>query len=496
MLTMLGSPRKWCDGLTRRETLKAGALTALGGLTLVDLLRGEEAAAGKAKPGKAKNVIVLYLLGGAATQDMWDMKPDAPSEVRGEFKPVATNVPGINICELMPQMTKWMHKAAIVRSVNHKAGCHNTLPSYTALEEAISNNTSTKDSYPPSMGSVCEYLQDTGTMPRALPRGSLAGTEVNTELPAYVYMPCYLGWGQNIVRPGPYGGFLGHRYDALTTECKPFGDESAPKAAPGTPRVVRGMPLLPHSTLPQEITLDRLSQRRGLMEQMDSEMRRLESAFSVSQHSRLKEQAYGMLTSSKARQAFDLSGEDPKTLDRYGRTLFGHSTLIARRLVESGVRFVNVTWDLFWDRLQIDYDAWDTHTKNFSILKENKLPNFDQTVSALLEDLTNRGLLDETLIVVKSEMGRTPKINGNAGRDHWTYCYSNVFFGGGVTGGTLYGSSDSQAAYVKDKPVSTSDICATVYQALGIPSTTTVPDRSGRPVSILHGGRAIEEILS
>jgi hypothetical protein len=275
MLTMLGSPRKCCDGLTRRETLKAGALTVLGGLTLTDLLRAEEAAGPKAKPGKAKNVIVLYLLGGAATQDMWDMKPDAPAEVRGEFKPVATNVPGINICELMPQMTKWMHKAAIVRSVNHKAGCHNTLPSYTALEEAISNNTSTKDSYPPSMGSVCEYLQENGAMPPPLPRGSLAGQQVNNELPAYVYMPCYLGWGQNIVRPGPFGGFLGHRYDALTTECKPYYDEGAAKPAPGSPQIVRGMPLLPQSTLPQEITLDRLSQRRGLMEQMDSEMRRL-----------------------------------------------------------------------------------------------------------------------------------------------------------------------------------------------------------------------------
>lgn len=490
MLTMLGSPRRCCDGITRRETLKAGALTALGGLSLVDLLHAQENAGARKRTGKAKNVIVLYLLGGAATQDMWDMKPDAPAEVRGEFKPVATNVPGIQICELLPQMTKWMHKGAIVRSVNHKAGCHNTLPSYTGHEEALSNITITKDSYPPSMGSVCEYLQESGALP-----APVGAKEAGSELPAYVYMPCYLGWGQNIRRPGPYGGFLGRRFDALTTECNPFGDETAPKAAPGAPRVVRGVPLLPQSTLPKEITLDRLSQRRGLMEQMDSEMRRLESAFSVSQHSRLKEQAYGMLTSSKARQAFDLAGEDPKTLDRYGRTLFGHSTLIARRLVESGVRFINVTWDLFWDRIQIDYDCWDTHTKNFSILKTNKLPNLDQTLSALLEDLNGRGLLDETLIVLMSEMGRTPKINGNAGRDHWTYCYSNVFFGGGIAGGTIYGSSDGQAAYVKDKPVSTSDICATVYHALGIPAETTVPDRSGRPVPILHGGRAIEEIL-
>src|SRR5438552_2369854 len=229
MLTVLGTPRRFCDGVTRRETLQAGALSLLGGgFTLPKLLAAESRKPVGARPGKAKNVMLLYLLGGAATQDMWDMKPDAPAEVRGEFKPVATNVPGIQICELMPQMTQWMHKATIVRSVNHKAGCHNTLPSYTALQEPISNNTSTKDSYPPSMGSVCEYLQDTGAMPPPLPRGSLAGQPVNSELPAYVYMPCYLGWGQNIVRPGPYGGFLGHRYDALTTECKPYGDEATP----------------------------------------------------------------------------------------------------------------------------------------------------------------------------------------------------------------------------------------------------------------------------
>ncbi len=182
-------------------------------------------------------------------------------------------------------------------------------------------------------------------------------------------------------------------------------------------------------------------------------------------------------------------------MERYGRTLFGHSTLIARRLVERGVRFVNVTWDLFWDRVKIDYDAWDTHTNNFPILKENKLPGLDQTYSALMEDLDARGLLDETLVVVMSEMGRTPRINGKGGRDHWTHCYSVVFAGGGIRGGTVYGESDAQAAYVKDQPVSTSDICATIYECLGIPSDTRVPDRSGRPVEISHGGTPIRDIM-
>ena len=182
--------------------------------------------------------------------------------------------------------------------------------------------------------------------------------------------------------------------------------------------------------------------------------------------------------------------------DRYGRTLFSHSTLIARRLVETGVRFVNVTWDLFWDRIAIDYDAWDTHTRNFSILRDNKLPHFDQTYTALMEDLEQRGLLDETLVVVMSEMGRTPHVNANGGRDHWTFCYSVLLAGAGIRGGTLYGASDAHAAYVKDRPVSPADICATIYQCLGIDPEMPVHDRSGRPMPVAQGGSPIREILA
>ncbi|HUE75053.1 MAG TPA: DUF1501 domain-containing protein [Pirellulaceae bacterium] len=497
MLTMLGSPRRCCDGITRRETLKAGALSALGGLSLVDLLQAEQQQPeASARGGKAKRVIVLYLLGGAATQDMWDLKPDAPSDIRTQFKPIPTTASGIEICELLPLTAKWMHRGAIVRSLNHKAGCHNTLPSYTGLEQPLSDITTTKDSYPPSMGSVCRYLAENVGQASRLPESQAGSLRHEAELPPYVYMPCYLGWGQNIRRPGPYGGFLGRRFDPLFTECAPYKDESAPNPLPGLPQLVRGIPFVADSTLPEQITLDRLNQRKSLLAQMDDEMRRMEATFAVAQHSRLKQQAYGILTSPATKAAFDVASEDPKLLDRYGRTLFGHSTLIGRRLVEAGVRFVNVTWDLFWDRIKIDYDAWDTHTKNFSILKDNKLPNLDQTLSALLEDLDARGLLDETLVVLTSEMGRTPKVNANGGRDHWTYCYSTVFFGGGIRGGTVYGASDAHAAYVKDKPVSTADICATIYHSLGISPDTTVPDRSGRPVGIGHGGQVIGEIVT
>jgi hypothetical protein len=307
-------------------------------------------------------------------------------------------------------------------------------------------------------------------------------------------MPCWLGWGQVFRRAGPYAGFLGQRFNPLTTECKPFADPGA-KPSPGKPSVVRGAPLLPNTAFDADLTLDRLNTRRTLLEQLDDKVRAAESRADPAGYDRVQQRAFDLLTSSRLRSAFDLSREDPKRLDRYGRTLFGHSTLIARKLVEEGVRFVNVTWDLFWDRVQIDYDAWDTHTKNFEILKTNKLPHFDQTFTALLEDLDRGGLLDETLVVVMSEMGRTPKVNGNAGRDHWTYCYSVVLAGTGVRGGSVYGASDAQAAYVKDRPVSTGDICATIYRCLGTDPDLMVPDRAGRPAHAANGGKPIEDIL-
>jgi len=480
MLTMLGSPRRCCDGLTRRETLKAGALSLLGGLNLPTLLRAEETVT---RPGKAKSVILLYLLGGAATQDMFDLKPDAPSDIRGEFKPIATTAPGTRICEHLPRMAQWMHRAAIVRSLNHKAGCHNCLPSYTGFEQPMPDQ-HPRDSDPPSMGSVCEYLRHREGRARA------------DRFPDYVYMPCWLGWGQVFRRAGPYGGFLGKRYDPLTTECNPFRDKDTKPTTPGYPNIVRGEPCLPDSVLPAEMTIDRLDHRRGLLQQLDEQLQRAEANPGLGQFDRQQQRAFTLLTSRQARAAFDLSTEDPRLLDRYGRTLFGNSTLISRRLVEAGVRFVNVTWDLFWDRVQVDYDAWDTHTRNFPILKENKLPGLDQTFTALMEDLQARGLLDETLVVVMSEMGRTPRINANGGRDHWTFCYSALFAGAGIRGGTVYGASDSQAAYVKDLPVSTGDICATIYQCLGIDPEMTLPDRAGRPVAVANGGQPIAGILA
>jgi hypothetical protein len=480
MLTILGSPRRLCDGWTRRETLRAGALSVLGGLGLPELLAAETSRPRQ----KAKHVIVLYLLGGAATQDMFDLKPSAPVGVRSEFKPIATTAAGVQVCEHLPRTAKWMHRAAVIRSMTHKAGCHNPLPSYTGSEQALANIVTTGEGYPPSMGSVCEYLRQNGQ-----------GGQRSLDLPDYVYMPCYLGWGQSIRRPGPYAGFLGQQYEALYTECTPTLDRGK-TCLPGQPQYVRGAPRLPQASLETGITLDRLRDRRSLLSQFENKLPRAEAAAARAGFDRQQARAFQLLTSAAVRSAFDLERERPATRDAYGRTLFGSSTLIARRLVEAGVRFVNVTWDIFWERHRIDYDGWDTHTRNFPILKDWNLPQLDQTLAALLGDLNERGLLDETLVVLTSEMGRTPRVNGNGGRDHWTYCYGSLLAGAGVRGGAVCGASDAQAAFVKDRPVRPADLCATVYECLGIDPDMTVPDRSGRPVPVAQGGEPVREVLA
>jgi len=475
VITLLGSPRLSCDGLTRRETLTAGALTFLGGFfNQPSLQTFERNRPASNRPGKAKSVILLYLQGGPATQDMFDLKPNAPDGIRSDFKPIATSAPGIAVCEHLPKMGRWMHKAAVVRSVYHKGGCHNNLPMYTGYDVPPPDD-SPRDTDPPSMGSVSLFhdQQVLGEKPR--------------ELPNYVYLPCPLGWGEARKKPGPWGGFLGHKYDPLCTECTAFTDRPMKKS--DDMQVVRGEPVFKDIDLARDMTLDRLSARRDLLEQFDDQLRSAERT-----HRRL---AFDLINSPAIREAFDLKREPQRLRDRYGNSLFSSSTLLARRLVERGARFVNVSWDNFRERFEFppSNQVWDTHERNFPILRENHLPNLDQTYSALMEDLDRRGLLDETLVVTMGEMGRTPKLNKDGGRDHWTSCYSVVLAGAGIRGGTVYGASDQHAAYIKDKPVHIRDICATILHCLGINPELQVYDRGGRPVPVAQGGEVVKEIV-
>jgi hypothetical protein len=478
MLTLLGSPRQTCDGLTRRETLKAGALSLLGGFFNQQNLTAFELARTSASPKpKAKSVILLYLQGGPATQDMFDLKPNAPDGIRSEFKPIATSAPGISVCEHLPRTAKWMHKAAIVRTVYHNGGCHNNLPMYTGYDVPPPDD-SPRDTDPPSMGSAMLYHEQ-----------ELLGQKPG-ELSNYIFLPCPLGWGEARKKPGPWGGFLGQRYDPLCTECTAYTDRPMKKS--DDMQIVRGEPVFKDIDLPAGVTLDRLSQRRDLLQQFDDQVRLVEKS---TKHRKL---AFDLVTSAKVREAFDLNQESDRIRERYGRSLFGSSTLLARRLVERGVRFVNVSWDNMRERFEFppSNQVWDTHERNFPILRENHLPQLDLTYSALMEDLDDRGLLDETLVVMMGEMGRTPKLNGNGGRDHWTFCYSVVFAGAGVRGGTVCGASDQHAAYIKDRPVRIRDICATIYHCLGIDPDMPVYDHGGRPVSVAQGGEVVTEIVT
>ncbi|HEV3007119.1 MAG TPA: DUF1501 domain-containing protein [Pirellulales bacterium] len=477
-ITMLGTPRACCDGITRRETLAAGALTLLGGaFDLPSLLATESSANSYRRPARAKSVVLLYLQGGPPTQDMFDLKPNAPDGVGGEFKPIATSAPGVEIGELLPLTSQWMHKAAIVRSVYHHGGCHKNLPMYTGYDVNLPDE-EFRDSDPPSMGSVCAYLE----------------RDDPTELPSYAYLPCPLGWGELRKKAGPHGGFLGRRYDPFCTECTAYVDH--PPEVQYQAQVLRGEPRLTGMDLIDGMTLDRLDGRRRLVEQFDQQFRAIESQRDLGHFPTQQRLAFDMLTSAAVREAFDLSRESDCTRERYGRTLFGSATLLARRLVERGVRFVNVSWDNFSKRFEVSKAGWDTHERNFPMLRETLLPNFDQTYSAFIEDLDARGLLDETLVVTMGEMGRTPKINAKGGRDHWTFCYSVLLAGAGIQGGMTYGASDDQAAYIKDKPVHIRDICATIYRILGIDPEMPVYDRANRPVAIAHGGHPISEILA
>jgi hypothetical protein len=419
-------------------------------------------------------VILFNLLGGPSQQDMFDMKPLAPVEIRGEFQPINTSLPGLQICEHLPRTAGLMHKACLIRSVTHMYNAHNPLPIMTGFTGGNFAQTHASRTDPPDIGAICQYL---GMGPQ--------------DMPGAVCLPCYTGWGEGIRRPGPYGGFLGSQYDPLFAMCEPKFDRQ-PRRAHYDPVIPMGDPQMSALRHLPQMTVNRLDRRHSLLETIDQKFGELEHGSAVMRLDQYQQRAFAILGSVKTRQAFDLSQEPESLRNRYGRNLYASSLLIARRLVEAGVPFVSVHQEIFGD----NGHSYDMHENNFGMLRDVNLPLLDQVFSALIEDLDSRGLLDSTLVVVMGEMGRSPRVNKNAGRDHWPQCGFSLMAGGGLKRGIVYGASDKQAAYPVSHPVSPGDIVATIYHQLGIDPHMLVQDLTGRPFPIAHGGNPIREIIA
>lgn len=427
--------------------------------------------------GSAKRCIYIFLCGGPSQLDMWDPKPDAPSGIRSAFNPIPTNAPGIQLTELLPQTAKHADKFSIIRSMHHDNPNHDIGIIYTLLATA---NPPNKKSSPPERS-------DPPGIGGAL--SSLMGAP--GELPAWVTLPRHFTTGARFFK-GQTAGFLGPKHDSFTPN-EPKKDSLGDKEFEVS------------SLEPAEgLDIDRLRSRQELLGRIDALGEKISDLPSIAQADQYHAKAFEMLATNRTREAFDLRQENEKLRDRYGRNEYGQSFLMARRLVESGVRMVNVFWT-FYGEDGCQFNLWDNHGSDKEVCGGYNrgidmitapycTPAFDKAYSALLEDLHQRGLLDDTLVVVVGEFGRTPKINGRAGRDHWPHCYSSVLAGGGIRGGEIYGKSDSHAAYVDEKGVTPDDFGATVFHAFGIPPETPIYDQQNRPIPVSRG-RPVRELF-
>lgn len=449
--------------LTRRETLRLGAV-GLGLSTLPgwELIASTRDATRKDGFGKAKSCIILFAWGGMSHLETFDMKPDAPSDYRGIFNPIATNVPGIRVGEHLPHMSRQAHRLAIIRSANHRSSAHgkgmywNLTGRPAQRPEVAENNEATGQDWP-TIGSVVAKM-----------KGARNGAPLCAMVP-------YQMW-DNMTRQGGHdAGWMGRTYDPIIlkpSKGTPYGGVSRDTGVASL-------------NLPDGIDLGRYQNRRSLLNSMQGSGGGPSPDFE-----RLREQVSDMVLSPRMQAAIDLERENPKLRDRYGPHIGGQSTLLARRLIEVGVPIVTVCLAA-GDLNGSVGDHWDTHGDNFNRLKNKLLPPYDRAFSTLLDDLADRGTLDETLVVSLTDFGRTPKINKGAGRDHYPNCFSVLFAGGGIKGGQFYGKSDRLGAEPFDLPCSPADFHATIFHALGIDPEAMLRDPQGRPVPITDGGRVL-----
>lgn len=471
MLYIRGGTPDVRSNWSRRDVLRVGLAAGCGlagGWPITSSLAATSGpAAGDRGFGRAKSLVLVYLFGGPSHIDMWDMKPDAPAGIRGEFQPIATNVPGIEITEHLPQLARRADKYAIIRSLTHGDSSHGSA-SHTMLTgyrpRDLGEVPPREDDFP-NFGSVLGRLKPsaTGTAP-------------------FVSFPWNISTSTNVV-PGQNGGFLGRSLDPWRVQ---------PSARAGT------MFDVPLATLPEGVDVRRLQERRQLLDELATARR----GQSPADMATIYERAFDLLLSPRFLDAFNVDREELALRERYGQNVFGQSLLLARRLVEAGVRTTVVYWpdrsepEAFNNNGVVDkvaVAAWDTHghhvgnTPNFPRLRDHNLPPLDQGLSAFLDDLAERGLLDDTLVAVTGEFGRSPKINGDAGRDHYGNVFSAMLAGGGIVGGQVYGKSDRIGAFPADRPVSAGDFAATLYHVLGVRPETEIHDRFGRPLRVATG---------
>lgn len=442
--------------LSRRQVLRAGTLGALGlGLEQWGFRRTTQAATAASQPGfgRARQCIFFFMWGGPSQLDTFDLKPEAPAEVRGEFRPIPTSVPGLQFCEHFSRLAPLADRLAVIRSLHHTdpahlSSGHATLTGHWApVINSDAAPPSEKDS--PQLGAMLGRVRG---LPDEVP-GAVT-------LPWQVFHPAAPGGRA----PGQNAGWLGKRYDPLLIEGDPNRADWR----------VSELALL------DGVSFDRLSSRQALLAEIDRQRAALDAA--AHELGTMQQQAFSLLGGARARAAFDLERESAEVRDRYGRNIHGQCALLARRLIEHGVPLVTINWH------NDGRNFWDTHGENFSRLKTELIPPADQALSALLTDLIERGLLDETLVAWVGEFGRKPLINSAAaGREHWPYCYSGLLAGGGIQGGAVWGQSDAHAARPARDPVTPLDYAATVYHALGIDPHATVPDRTGRPIRVAAG---------
>lgn len=498
MLRILGSRKTLCNGLTRRDMLWAGGLGLLG-VGLDDFLRLKAAQASgpshrTASFGRAKACILLYLYGSPSQLELADLKPNAPAEIRGELGGIRSSLPGCDVCELFPRLSRVMDKMTVVRSMTHAYPIHGVAYATTGAPAIdIPMELNPRDSrHWPFVGSVVDFVdrQNSGNR-RAIP-GNIA-------LP-FPFSSHRVG---EVPRAGPYAAFLGNPFNPLWTEfrgqanrtiTKTLANETLEVAEPYvgiTPE--SRFELAAASSLTPELTLDRLDRRRSLLHQFDQARRQADQSDVGRNLDRYRTMAHQLIGSARVHEALDLSREPRSLRETYGMTIFGQASLAARRLVEAGSHFVTV----FWDEYGLAGSGWDTHWEHYPRMRNELCPGLDWALSGLINDLDQRGMLDETLVLVLSEHGRTPRLNNarGGGRDHWSEAYSCLFAGGGVARGRIVGRTDRHAATVTERPVSPKDILATTYHLLGIDPDTHLIDRTGRPLPLVQNGAVVTEML-